>query len=87
MCVCDAMYCCVLLGRVIIQLSDMPNGQDDDKWHHLMTKASRTAQGSLRLVANFKVLSTLCVYNACVLTLQCKVYVHYEQASVSCISA
>ncbi|CAI8014988.1 Ras GTPase-activating protein 1 [Geodia barretti] len=32
----------------------MPNGQDDDKWHHLMTKGSRTAQGSLRLVANFK---------------------------------
>ena len=45
----------VTAGRVTIHLSDMPNGQDDDKWHHLMTKASRTAQGSLRLVANFKV--------------------------------
>ena len=43
------------IGRVAIQLSDMPNGQDDDKWHHLITKTSRTAQGSLRLVANFKV--------------------------------
>ncbi|CAI8033494.1 Ras GTPase-activating protein 1 [Geodia barretti] len=44
------------IGRVTIQLSDMPNGQDDDKWHHLMTKGSRTAQGSLKLVANFKLL-------------------------------
>jgi hypothetical protein len=46
--------CVCYIGRVTIQLSDMPNGQDDDKWHHLMTKGSRTAQGSLRLVANFK---------------------------------
>jgi Ras GTPase-activating protein 1 len=42
------------IGRVTIQLSDMPNGQDDDKWHQLMTKTSRTSQGSVRLVANFK---------------------------------
>ena len=45
----------VCVGRVTIQLSDMPNGQDDDKWHQLMTKTSRTSQGSVRLVANFKV--------------------------------
>ena len=50
-----SVVCAMYVGRVTVQLSDMPNGQDDDKWHHLMAKTSRTAQGSIRLVANFKV--------------------------------
>lgn len=54
-----SIFLSLCVGRVTIQLSDLPNGQDDDKWHQLMTKTSRTSQGSVRLVANFKVRSLL----------------------------
>ena len=44
-----------LPGRINILLSDLPNGLETDKWHQLLTKGSRTSQGSIRLVTNFKV--------------------------------
>ena len=45
------------VGRVHIHFSDLPNGQEDDKWHQLLQTgggAKATSRGSLRLVANFK---------------------------------
>lgn len=45
------------LGRVHIHFSDLPNGQEDDKWHQLLQTgggARAAPRGSLRLVANFK---------------------------------
>ena len=46
-----------LLGKVHIHFSDLPNGQEDDKWHQLLQiggGAKAAPKGSLRLVANFK---------------------------------
>ena len=40
-----------------IHFSDLPNGQEDDKWHQLLQiggGAKAAPKGSLRLVANFK---------------------------------
>ena len=45
------------LGKVHIHFSDLPNGQEDDKWHQLLQiggGAKAAPKGSLRLVANFK---------------------------------
>ena len=36
-----------------MHMSDLPNGQADDRWHQLMGGA-KTPKGSVRLVANFK---------------------------------
>ena len=47
----------LLVGRVHIHFSDLPNGQEDDKWHQLLQVgggAKAASRGSLRLVANFK---------------------------------
>ena len=42
-------------GAVQIKLSDLPNGQDDDKWHPLGgVQGTRTSRGQVRLVANFR---------------------------------
>ena len=44
-------------GHVQIHFSDLPNGQEDDKWHQLVQVgggAKAAVRGSLRLVANFK---------------------------------
>ncbi|XP_064391287.1 ras GTPase-activating protein 1-like [Halichondria panicea] len=41
------------LGRIHVHMSDLPNGQADDRWHQLMGGA-KTPKGSVRLVANFK---------------------------------
>lgn len=42
------------LGRVQVHLSDLPCGQDDDRWHQLVTSSSRAPRGSVRLSALFK---------------------------------
>ena len=41
-------------GRVHIHMSDLPNGTEDDQWHHLVGGGTKTAKVSVRLVANFK---------------------------------
>ena len=41
-------------GRMQVLYSDLPCGQEDDRWHQLMLGNARTARGSLRLGALFK---------------------------------
>ena len=53
----SCMYVCLHVlaaGRMQVLYSDLPRGQEDDRWHHLMQGNSRTARGSLRLGVLFK---------------------------------
>ena len=43
-----------IAGRVQVHLSDLPSGQEDDRWHQLMLGSARTARGSIRFGALFK---------------------------------
>ncbi len=42
------------IGRIQVHLSDLPSGQEDDRWHQLMLGSARTARGSVRFGALFK---------------------------------
>lgn len=41
-------------GRMQALYSDLPHGQEDDRWHQLMQGNARTSRGTLRLGALFK---------------------------------
>lgn len=41
-------------GRVQVYLGDLPSGQEDDRWHQLMSLESRKSRGSIRFRALFK---------------------------------
>lgn len=41
-------------GRVQVHLSDLPSGQEDDRWHQLTLGSSKAARGNVRFSALFK---------------------------------
>ena len=48
-------------GMAVLKLEDLPNGQEDDRWHPVLVSKSKTAQANARITVTYQVSVYVCV--------------------------
>ena len=49
------------VGSAVLRLDQLPNGQEDDRWHQLMVGNSKVPKGNARITMTYQVCVCVCV--------------------------